>query len=248
MKILAHYVPEKDYIAILNGLSQETDLTVASLHNNIFDTVHLNQIDNIILPIHEYSQEFHYFIEQNHSTKNIILFLGTAQHAEIQKYCKSLEIKMIKQNFDILSQPYIVYNALYDDGVFYNSQNKRNNKTLVILSQDNNKNKKILDGHLYPNNNTPICLINNPEYDSTQNIGIAYQSDLSSMLNTYDCLIDLDDIFRLEAQACGIKNMKVLEDLSKTLETKEYHTNKPDLQNYASSFFAKNNLVSLMKG
>jgi hypothetical protein len=248
MKTLAHYVPDKDYIAILNSLLRLNNLTIANIHNQLFDFVHINNIQNIILPIHEYSQEFHYFLEQNLKTKNIFLYFGHADHEDLNKYCVDNNIHIIKQSDTTLAQPYVSYSRIYDNTVFESIDTERNEKTLIILSQDNDKNKQILSDQLYPNNKLPVCLINNPEFEHEQNIGVAYQTDLAILLNSFDSLIDIDNMFSLEAQACGIKNLQMLNSIMETIETKQTKESVQDLVSYASDTFIKDKLLPLMKG
>lgn len=250
MKTLAHYVPDKDYIAILNSLLSVGNTTLANIHNQLFDFVHINNIDNVILPIHEYSQEFHYFVQNNATQRNIILYFGHADHEDLRKYCIENKIFMIKHTDDVLEAPFVSYRKIYDNTVFKPINNiTRNDKILIILSQDNEKNKQLLDGALYPDSDLPVCLINNPEYQHVQNIGVAYQSDLAVILNSFEYLIDIDGSFTLEAQACGIKNLKLLETgVRDTLNQKPVLEAVSDLEEFASDTFIKHKLLPIMKG
>lgn len=248
MKTLAHYIPEKDYIAILNSLIGLDNITVANVHQQLFDFVHINKIDNVILPIHEYSQEFHYFVKQNAKTKNIIVYFGHAHHDDLAKYCAENNICIIKRSETLLDSPYVIYDRLYDNTVFKPIETTRNNKILVVLSQDNVKNQNFLDGHLYPDNESSVCLINNPTYEHPQNIGAAYQTDLAILMNAFDSLVDLDGAFTLEAQACKIKNLKLADNLTATLEHNNMVDEIPNIEQYASDAFVTNKLLPLMKG
>ena len=249
MKTLAHYLPDKDYIAILNSLLHVGDTTIANIHQQLFDFVHINNIENIILPIHEYSQEFHYFVQNNFKTKNIVLYFGHADHEDLTKYCVENGIKVIKHSATGLSDPFVSYSRIYDNTVFKPISNiPRNSKILIILSQNNDKNKQLLDGALYPDSKLPICLINNPEYDHVQNIGVAYQADLAIMLNSFEYLVDIDGAFALEAQACGIKNLKVENGVLSSIENKTIYENIPNLEEFSSDTFIKTKLLPIMKG
>ena len=249
MKTLAHYLPDKDYIAILNSLLHVGDTTLANIHQHLFDFVHINNIENIILPIHEYSQEFHYFVQNNFKTKNIILYFGHANHEDLNKYCVENNIWVIKHSPTNLSDPFMSYNKIYDNTVFKPISNiTRNNKILIVLSQDNNKNKKLLDNALYPDSKLPVCLINNPEYEHAQNIGVAYQADLAIMLNSFEYLIDIDGAFTLEAQACEIKNLIIQDGIVSSIENKTIYEIIPDLEKFSSDIFIKTKLLPIMKG
>lgn len=250
MKTLAHYIPDKDYIAILNSLLLTNNTAIANIHQQLFDFVHINNIDNIILPIHEYSQEFHYFVQNNIKTKNIILYFGHADHEDLRKYCVENKIGMIKNTAENLDYPFISYSKVYDNTVFKPIESTtRNNKILIVLSQDNDKNKQLLDNSLYPTNKLPVCLINNPAYEHVQNIGVAYQADLAIMFNTFEYLIDIDNSFALEAQACGIKNLSLINsNIIDTINEKSGMETVPNLEEFSSDTFVKNKLLPLMKG
>lgn len=249
MKTLAHYVPDKDYIAILNSLLSVGNTTIANIHQQLFDFVHINNIDNIILPVHEYSQEFHYFVQNNSKNKNIILYFGHADHEDLRKYCVENQIAMIKHTVEDLSIPFVTYSRIYDNTVFKPISNIiRNNKILVVLSQDNEKNKQLLDNHLYPDSKLPVCLINNPSYEHVQNIGVAYQTDLAIMFNTFEYLVDLDGSFGLEAQACGIKNLQLVDNMTETFNKKSVTEDIQNLEEFSSDTFINNKLLPIMKG
>jgi hypothetical protein len=244
MNLLAHYINEKDYLSIINNLYKhpEVSLSVVDLHDQIFDYCHVNKPLNILLPIHDYTQEFHDFISKNFRNINILIYFGPASNKQLFDYYVANDIKTIGNGADCKHT--ITYEKLYDDTIFRNENKNRNDKFLCILS-DNDINKKFLDNKLYPDSRIPVCLINNQEFKHVQNIGIAYNSDLNELLNTYMALIDLTNSFTLEAEACGIQNLMYNEsdDLLTTIE--KYMPTSPheNFDIFKASYFVSNSLI-----
>ena len=97
------------------------------------------------------------------------------------------------------------YGRMYDDEVYHASDNaERNDKIVALLSTDNDKNHRMLDKIIYPNNkhDHKIVVVNNPEFDSPVNVGIFNYYDLAFIFNTFNGVLDIDQAFQLEAQAC----------------------------------------------
>jgi vacuolar-type H+-ATPase subunit H len=69
----------------------------------------------------------------------------------------------------------------------------RNDKIAVLLSDDNQKNDQYLQNILYPMTKEKLVLFNSMSYRHSQNVGILNPTDLCLILNTYKCLLDLDN-------------------------------------------------------
>lgn len=247
MKTVAHYIPEKNYIGILNSLNQINPIILANLHDTIFDFTYVNKPDNMIIPLHEYTEEFHSFVQSKHKETNIIVYCGQLEHNELQNFFSSEDIKTIRHS-KASNNKELCYEYLYDSTIFKNLNYKRIDKTLIILSQDNEKNKSILNEQLYPNSKLPICLINNPDFDHPQNIGTAYQIELAKLLNTYKNLIDIDQEFDLEAQACGIQNLRYDTGIESAITDQIIKPEVDNLEICESNYFVSKVLMPYMKG
>jgi len=247
MTILAHHCIDKEYLSILNALDKECKLTITKLHEHIFDYMHLNPVENLLLPIQEYTQEFHSFVESNHLKMNIFLYFGSMRHKQLEEYSSQNNIfTIIKSPED--TENFITFSKLYDNIIFNIKNKTRSKKTLVILSRDNNKNKNIFDNKLYPHQKLSVCLINNPEYKHPQNIGIATQNEIAELLNSYNNLLDIDNEFELEAQACGINNLVYMDSIEHTINHPVYKEQTKDVYLNSAEYFVKTKLLSKMKG
>lgn len=243
-KILAHVSRDRTYLPLLQNLVSKTQVISGSLHESIFDNYSKFKPAIVILPIHEYTQEFHEFVETYKKQTNIIIFAGELIDNALIRYCDENNIKTIckdKSGENILS-----YDYLYDSVTYRNLNLTRVNKILTILSDNNEYNHKMLDGILYPKTMHNLLLINNAEFKHSQNIGSAKFNDLAMLLNNYEYVIDLSNTFYAESSACGIKTIKVDDNLQHNIENHTLCSEIQSVEKYSINNFVDNKLLSLI--
>lgn len=201
------------------------NIRLANLHDNIYDTCLSSRPSTIILQIEEYTQEIHQFInDKSLYDKKIILTVDNCPSL-FEKY-KNLITDLHKNQLLNLSlilpvdlyapliengvdqNKLIPYNRLYNNIIFNTNNSIRNNKILVILDRD----ISCLDyvkPYLYPNTNKPIVMVNNPEVDYDQNIGLMFDSDMNNALNSFGSVLDLSKSYEAEIIACGIPSYTI---------------------------------------
>jgi hypothetical protein len=226
--ILAHMLNEKLYLPILQNIGDKTNVIATVLHECIFDVYHKIKPQTLILPLQEYSQEFHDFIDQFKDKLNIIIYAGSIDHPQLFDYFNKNGIKVISGLQSLDGNNVLRYEYLYDENTYSNLKQQRNDKILVMLSNDLDKNHKLLDNILYPNTKLKICLINNHQFKHEQNIGVTNTNDLCTALNTFSEFIDIDNNFYIESSVCGINNISLDGDLLANITNHKY---TPPLQN-----------------
>lgn len=246
-KVLAHLCNHRIYSSLLQELvgSNATTVTAGVLHESIFDNFSKLKPDIVILPIYEYTQEFHTFVDMLKEKTEIIIFFGDVIHNDLIEYCSVNNIKTIRQH-DMDTENIISYRYLYDDKLYVNLNSERNDKVLTILSHDNTINHTALDNILYPNTKIKMALINNPEFKHNQNVGVANSRDLVLLMNKFDSLVDLTQSYTIEAQACGIKNIKIDDNLIKNIESMTLIDSIDSIENYSVLKFVSNKLLTSM--
>jgi len=241
-KILTHVCQQRTYFPLLQELSKHAQLSSGVLHNSIFDTYHKYKPDMVLLPIYEYTQEFHEFVDKFKNETSIVIFLGDIVHNDLIEYCKHNNIKTIRQGE--FNDPHIVgYKNLYDSNIFINMMAEKNNKILVILSDDNSINQKNLKDVLYPATKLPIVAINNLEFHHPQNIGVANSADMAILFNKFGHLVDLSGLYRVEAEACGIDSIVVDENILSNIENKVLVDKESSLDQYEIKNFVTKQLL-----
>lgn len=218
-----------------------------NLHNQIYDLSLSLKPKTIILQFEEYSQEMHQFVhDKSLPSFNIIFTLDNFP----SKYNQYLDIiKKIHQNHpiafkiivpiefhdllksnDIHIEGIIPYDKVYNNYVFAHTESSRNDKILCILDQ----NPECIDfvkPYLYPNTTSKIILINNPKVEYDQNIGLAFDRDMSNLLNSYGSVLDLSNSYDAEISLCRIPKYKVETEWIKT-EPKIIDTNITSIDNF----------------
>lgn len=259
-KILTHHTGHSFYRSIVRNLvqhhSSKYDIDIQVFHRELFSIVHHTKPNVVLLPVAEYTQEFHDFITEYHKTISIILLIDRhVQNTELVRFWKDTNISLVVD--ERLSTIYanhknIVYPRLYDNDIFYNTNSARNQKIAVILSPDNDRNNSVLKNDwLYPENVTsPIVLFNNPSFKHPQNVGIFNNPDLNVVLNTFSYLIDIDDQFPIEAQVCGISRILV-DQITEINNTATYVLQDPlidakDIEHRSHEFFVREKLLPFL--
>lgn len=255
-KILAHTSGNRQYRSLLRQLSvldkNAVSIHATNLHNNIFDTTYLYKPDILLYPMIEYTQEIHNYIENYHNKQKIILYIDMIlDNTDLIRYLSHTDCLFIVKNntTKIDSNKIIPFDYLYDDNLYFRLPNtSRNNKIAVSLSNDNIKNKNILESYVYPNKcEYPIVLFNNPEFKHPQNIGTYNEPDLNYVLNTYGYFIDIDREFELEAAATNIAWLSGEDNFIETIRNGTWFNRFQELYTqYAVTNFAKKQLLPFL--
>lgn len=250
-KLLCHLsFNNKNYSGILKYLSQNTqiDSQILNLHNRAFDTLSQVDADCIVLSLNEYTQELHDLVSS--TDKNIILHINTFHKnmSDIIQYLNS------KNNISYLTHltneqlpidKIITYTELYDDQIFVNQNTERNDKIAVILSSNNEENN-ILKSLLYPKTKLKLSLFNNPEFNSAQNVGNLTDVDLAEVLNSFSCVVDVSQQFRLEANACECPYIICDKNLEINIQQKNIEQPIKNLSSLTFKKFIDNTLIKLI--
>lgn len=209
--VLVHNNGQRKYRSIVRHLSKKTQQDISfkieNVHQKLFDLSYVARPAAVVLPIVEYTQEIHNYIEQFHKTTKIFLYVDVSiGNDDLVQFLNQTNCSYICEksiNFQFNNR--LEIDNLYDDALFYRiPHTKRNNKVAIALSADNKKNDIIKD-ILYPKlQDYKIVLFNNPEFQSIQNIGIFNEADLNYILNTFSYFLDIDEEFIVEASLSDI--------------------------------------------
>lgn len=197
--------------AIIDSLSDSCDIAFNKFHNRLF---HAQQTANPSLTVwsaSEYTQEFHDYVVEYNSKVTIILIVDVMiSQPELIQFLNSSNVQIILDSqFNMQFKNTIVeYSDLYEDAIFYDMKKDRNDKTLAILSPDNEQNQK-LNKLIYPHTSDKVVAVGNPMFDSPVNLGIFNHPDLAAMLNKFSKVLDLSEQYKLESQACNIPYYKI---------------------------------------
>lgn len=191
--------------------SDKTNILFNSWHGQLFNVYQKHKPDIMLWPSSEYTQEFHDFVTDHHTDIKIFLIVDVPiTQPEVNLFINNTSVKIIKNKNYTFSYINTVaeYGSLYDHEIFMDQQLQRNNKIIAILSSNNEKNHQLLDDVIYPNQ-YPVVVVNNPEFKSVVNLGVINYNDLAFIMNTYTQIIDIDNLFALEASACNIQNIDI---------------------------------------
>jgi hypothetical protein len=213
-----------------------------SLHESIFDTAEECKADCIILPIYEYTKEFHTFV--NKTDKKVILIINDNVPED---FLNSVVQSLNKKNNILyvanrpVSDNYILYDELYDNDIFFRHTNiSRNDKTAVLLHTNNDINNKLLP-ILYPHSNNIVCF-NNQNFNHPTNIGQVSINELPVIFNEYKYVADLTGLFKLESMACGCSYIDSDTDhIIENISTKKVIQNVANLHDKTFKNFVLNN-------
>jgi len=251
-KILIHVAKENEYISFIQNLntsvSDNDEIIAVSVHGNLFELFHAHKPNIVILPAHEYTQEFHDFINEHNKTIKIIIFINVhIKDQQIIEYwnLNKLTLAGKKEYLVAESDNSLLYSKLYDSNIFtrISPEKPRNEKIAVMLSDDNQKNTAIIGPLLYPYSNAKLVLFNSPTFNPPQNVGMLNQHDACLILNTYQFLIDLDDKYSIEAQVCGIDNLQIENDIPSNIANKILKNTQYDLDTSSFKYYIQNQFL-----
>lgn len=196
------------------------NVRLVNLHDKIYDLALATNPTTIILQLEEYTQEFHQFIhDKSLPNFNIVITIDNME-SRYNKFINLLDEvnKHTPISFKLLApaklyaalldkglqpQNLIGYGNVYNNYVFNKQDIPRNNKILCILD-DNAECIDIVKPYLYPNTTKPIVMINNPNINYDQNIGLLFDQDISDAMNIYGAVFDLSKAYTSEIAVCGI--------------------------------------------
>jgi hypothetical protein len=228
--------------------TDKTQILFNSWHNQLCAVYQTHKPDIVFWCASEYSQEFQDFVTEYHSQVTIFLIVDVEIGQEaLNNFLNTIDnIKIIKNaKFKTHYRNTIAeYDSLYDADIFFNQQLTRNDKTVVLLSPDNDRNHALLDTVLYPNNKHPIVVVNNPNFDSVVNLGLINYNDLAFIMNTYSNIIDLDNLFPLEASACEINSIDISNnDINDALDNHKIYPRISDLGDHTYEVFVQQKIL-----
>lgn len=237
----------KYLIKILSD-NQNNKIIFNRTHGSLFSIYQQHKPDVVFLQSSEYSQETQDFIADHHKNTDINLLIDVQiANENLNKFLNNAKVKIIKHKLNQTNyvNTISVYDNLYDDEIFFDKKAARNNKILAILSKDNSRND-ILNEFLYPNTDHRILVMNNPAFRSPVNVGLFNYLDLGEILNTFDKLIDIDNFFCLEAQACNIDSYEFhdRESLKQALDNKIFRKKQIDISGSTYNSFVTKELIS----
>lgn len=258
-KILLHHTNHNLYRSMVKNLiqhhSEDLDIILQIIHGNLFRLFNEYKPTVVFLPVAEYTQELHDFIQEYNSQVKISLLVDREiDNPKLIQFWKDVGLYLVTakglSDFPV-SDHGIEYPALYDSDIFSNTNAVRNNKVAVILTSDQNQNEQVLSSWLYPQNaDSKLVLFNNPEFKHPQNVGIFNNTDLNIILNSFSYLIDIDNKYNLEALVCGIQNLDIdkIEDINNVekYSIKTLSLSTEDLSQRTYRFFVQNNLIPFL--
>lgn len=204
--ILLHLsTKDKIYAGICSSILKNSNQNIysADLHNNLLDTAQECSSDVVVLPSYEYTKEFYTFVTT--TVKKVILIISEnmpKQFIDILLQTTSNKKNIFLIHKEKISDNCITHDQLYDNNVFYNQENKNRLQKIAILLHDNNDiNKKLLPV-LYPNSKNIVCF-NNQKFNHPTNLGGISLTEFAKILNEYEHVLDLTNLFTLESMACG---------------------------------------------
>jgi len=230
---------------IINELKESHDIVFNKCHGKLF---HIQQKLNPKLTLwsaSEYTQEFHDYIVDYHQNVEILLIADIAiNNPQLVDFLNQTNVKIIQSSRHQCGLKNIIfqYDYLYEDSIFYNTNQNRNGKIVALLSYDNDINQK-LNEITYPNNiDHKIIALGNPEFKSPINLGIFNSPDLAFILNRFSAAIDLSGQYRLECQACDISYFQT-DNLTDSIQNNLFVEKLPDLQSLTYKNFVNNQLL-----
>lgn len=233
---------------LLANLAVEYNIAFNVLHGQLF---HLHQTlkpKMVIWSMSEYTQEFHDYIVE-HSKDVVILLLADipVNQTELINFIKNTNVKIIldqSTGTDLTSMA--EYTELYEDGIFFDKKQKRNDKIIAILS-GNNEDNHILHDVIYPETDHKIVAMGNSQFDSPINLGVFNLPDLADILNTFKSVIDLTGKFRLASQACNIPHIDIQGDLKHNLANNIYTKSLENLDELSYKYFVNKNILPFIR-
>lgn len=233
---------------LLQNLSVDYDLVFNPLHGKLFHAHQTLKPKMVVWSLSEYTQEFHDYITEHHKDVIILLLVDVPiKQKELIDFIKSTNVKIIlNETTGIELNNIAKYSELYEDSIFFDKKKERNDKTIAILSGNNEENH-ILHTVTYPDADNKIIAMGNPQFDSPINLGLFNLPDLANILNTFKSVIDITGKFKLASQACQIPYISLDGDLKENLENNVYVKPVDNLDELSYKYFVNKNILPFIR-
>ncbi len=231
------------------GLDENYDVLFNVFHQKLYHVHQTKKPDIVVWAISEYTQEIHDYIVEFSSTVKIILLVDTpiTQNDLIQFLNQSNVNIILDTNTKYeFTNPIATYSKLYEDSLFFDQKKDKNNKTLILLSKDNDKNLEVIN---LPKEIEQVCnvvAIGNPDYESNINLGLFNYAELGDILSNFSTVVDIDNNYNLECQACGVPSALIDEDFDITNIT-TFNPEIEDIEKYTYKNFVTNNIIPFIR-
>jgi len=208
MNILIQNSPFKfmNNLLFLNNTSIR--ISVFNNDNDLYKTYFAVKPDVIFLSSVHLTTNTRQFIEDVQDSTKIFIyhFDSKDSYLEIIKYLdlNNLNVKHILH--DQIDNSIIIPNNLINTSIFNKNNISDNRLNKIVCFLDGFKEiPSSINSYLYPNNNTPILLFNNPTIQHPQNLGILAEPTKAELLKSYKYYLSCGSLndYSNEAIACG---------------------------------------------
>lgn len=231
------------------GPDENYDVLFNVFHQKLYHVHQTKKPDIVVWAISEYTQEIHDYIVEFSSFVRIILLVDTpVTQNDLIAFLNQSNVHIILDtttNYE-LSNLVAKYDKLYEDSLFFNQEKQKNNKTLILLSRDNKKNLEVINLPKEIKEVYNIVAIGNSNYESTINLGLFNYAQLGGILSDFSIVVDIDNEYSLECQACGIPSAVVDKDLDITNIT-SFKPEIEDINKYTYKNFVNNNIIPFIR-
>ena len=127
----------------VKSIANDYEVFVNRWNGQLFYSYQKTNPDIIIWSTSSYDQEFHQFLAEYRDCKILLYEDSIISQNEIIPILNNYNNLYFVSNRDVWKNNIAKLDRLYDDQIFFNQQLERNDKYLVLLSSDNNKNKNL---------------------------------------------------------------------------------------------------------
>lgn len=235
---------------LIENLKENFDIVFNKCHGKLLHLQQTLKPKLILWSASEYTQEFHDYITDYHDQASIILIVDVKiDNDQLVNFLNQTQIKIIQNSRYESGLKNIIakYDHLYEDAIFNNTDETRNDKILAILSHDNEVNQKLND-FIYPvyTGKEKVVALGNPQFKAGVNLGIFNAPDLAFILNRFSAVLDLSEKYRLEAQACNIPYLNT-DNIADAIENKTEIPKVPNLSELTYKNFVYNTLLPYIR-
>lgn len=237
------------YLIEYFGQDSDYDVLFNVFHQRLYHMQQTKQPDVVVWSLSEYTQEIHdYIVEYSSTVKIILLVDNPISQPDLIEFLNNSKVNIIldKRTNYVFNNTIAEYGMLYEDALFFDQKKNRNNKTLVLLSQDNNKNLKIINLPKKIDKVYNIVTIGNNAYDSDTNLGLFRYAELGNILANFSRVVDIDNLYRLECQACSIPCSDIKEDFDITNIT-SFQSEIDNIEQYTYKNFVNTNIIPFIR-
>lgn len=223
MKLFIQYAQNK-FVNSLSDIVGDIGIAIGTVDNNLYKIHYGYNFDSYIFHSDLLTNEIYQFIDEFKNSHKIILYHhNTVNKDIISKIPTAVHIS------DIESEDCIQIPNLVNKHIFYqNDMYKKERENIYVCFLDNyNSIPPAVHHIIYPHSDIKLRLFSK-NIKHQQNFGYATELEKAKILNTSQYYIDIDNSYRVEAQLCGAKILKLKD---KTLE--EDLSDLPKYKTYA---------------